>query len=1025
MSGPAAPMPEPSRHGRRRQLTILFSDLSDSTRLAAALEAEHYADVLLELRRIYEDVAPRHGGTIVRIQGDGMLAIFGYPETGEDDGRRATLAALEMHARVRGLQRLRTQLSPWLLNLHSGIHAGLVLLDDGDLLRGRFDLLGNAPNIAARLSELAEPDQILVSESTLGTELHFFDTTMPRRVILRGASEPLTVHRILGCAPVQTRYEASEQRGLVPFVGRTQELHVLESELQRALAGTPGQVAIVAAPGLGKTRLAEEFLRIARSRGCQVHRGYCDSNIGAEPLQPVLQILRAVFGYDSTLAPGDAATVVRRDLETFGADLEPYGGTFLAMLSLDGSSTAAGARYTPPENSVAAFRQLIDRLAASRPQVVLIDDWQWADDATRHVVEAIRHIHQRPILVMLTTRNSSSGTDMLNNVRSIELAPLSEDEAARVVDTILPGTDPFLAHAINRHSGGNPLYIEELCHAVRHDPADRRLGRVLGGAAWLDALIESRVGRLPESQAELLRAAAVIGNVVPEWLLERVTAVPAAHPSIRGLASLDFLYEGEQPRTLRFKHGITRDVVYAAVGLQERTAMHGLIAQALRERCVDGAPGEMLESLAYHCGAGGEFEAAVEFAERAAEKAMTISALDRAQALYRAALVALDRLPASEQNVVRWSEIARRLGLACVFDPSREHLEVLSLAVQRAIARGDHEAVAHAQYWLGYVYYGLGESQLAIAHCEHALTAALHAGTDPLAVQIRATLGQALAATCDYDRALALLDQAIAVKRRHRSGKRPAVGLCYSLTCRAAVLGDRGEFALAQECFDDAFDAVRGAHHEVEGSLFCWRSAVYLWQGNWSEAQQAAAHAQQVAQRVKSLYLFAMGRALAAYAHWVQHRDSLSLQTIVDATRWIESRDRSQYISLNYGWLVDAKVAAGEFAAARHFTALALSRARRGDSLGEAMAHRAMARASAAGYVRGTAAQHLNKATRVARARGSRHESAATQLCRAEIESMSGNRTSALAHLDAAQAEFELMQMGWHLDQASRLRRRL
>ncbi len=216
------------------------------------------------------------------------------------------------------------------------------------------------------------------------------------------------------------------------------------------------------------------------------------------------------------------------------------------------------------------------------------------------------------------------------------------------------------------------------------------------------------------------------------------------------------------------------------------------------------------------------------------------------------------------------------------------------------------------------------------------MRAALNTADDPLTVQIRATLGQALAAGCDYARALLLLEESIAVKKRYRSGKRPAVGLACSLTCRASVLGDRGDFALAYKCFDEAFDAVRGTHHEIKGSLFCWRSAVHLWQAQWQQSQQTATHAQQVAQRIKSLYLSAMGRALVAHAHWVQRRDALSLRTIVDATAWIEARKRDQYISLNHGWLADAHVSAGQTDLARHHAAYALMRARAHDPLGQA-----------------------------------------------------------------------------------------
>lgn len=150
--------------GQRRYLTLLFADLSGSTRLGAALEAEHYFAVLAEFGRLAREVISRHGGTVVRMQGDGVLAIFGHPETSEADGRHAVEATLELHEAVRALRFEPADGPPLTLTMHSGIHAGLVLVSEGDVERGRFELTGSAPNIAARLSDAARADEILVSE---------------------------------------------------------------------------------------------------------------------------------------------------------------------------------------------------------------------------------------------------------------------------------------------------------------------------------------------------------------------------------------------------------------------------------------------------------------------------------------------------------------------------------------------------------------------------------------------------------------------------------------------------------------------------------------------------------------------------------------------------------------------------------------------------------------------------------------------------------------------------------------------
>jgi len=1015
--------PDLSRAARRRYLTVLFSDLSDSTRLAAAMEAEDYAELLGRLRRAYQEVIPKHGGTIVRVQGDGLLAIFGYPDAREDDGRRATETALELHGMVRQFRFERPLPGRAPLGLHTGIHAGLVLLDEGDVERGRFELLGNPPNIAARLSAAAEKDEILVSEETLGAESHFFQTSERRSLGIKGSEEPIAVYGILGRAPTSTRFEARARRGLVPLVDRKTEMKALEATLQAAIAGTPACVALSAGPGLGKSRLADEFLGRA-ARQCQVHRGYCESYLNAEPLQPFLQILRSLCRLERGMSAVLAAEALGRTLRRIDPALERHRAELLRVLSLLTGEAAGEAARANPEHTVVALRDLFAALAASRAIVLFIDDWQWADDATRQVLGAIRALERCPLFVLIATRGIAAGEAGMSDAQVLELAPFNESEAAETVSALLPSQDPFVVAQIHRYSGGNPLFIEELCHSAAHDSAERRFGRAHGGAAWLNALIESRVSRLRPEQAELARTAAIIGNIVPAWLLEAMTGCGEQHPLVLGLAEQDFLFPGETPGWLRFKHGITRDVIYDSVGLHHRRAMHLRIAESLR-RHGSGSEAEPFEALAYHYGAGAQHADALRYAELAGDKAMAAAALDRAQTQYRAALAALDMLEPSAANRQKRNLIVQRFGMACIFDPAKDQLDVLHRAVELATTHDDAAGIAGAEYWLGYINYGLGESRAAIHHCERALAAATRAGDDPLIAQILAALGQARAAACSYDQAIVLLDEAIGIRRRQRSGSRPAIGSAYSLACKASVLGDRGSFAEAHACFDEALEALRGGNKVVEGSVLCWRSAVCLWQGRWEDARQSATEAEQIAARVKSLYVYGMSRGLGAYASWIMDGAPQALRTIADATSWLEARDKRLFISLNYGWLADGLVASGRFAEARSHAARALRRARDYDRLGEAMACRALARAAAQGHGHRPPEHYLALAMNAARAKGARHEAAATQLCEAEIQLARGNRSAAAALLDQAEAAFTAMDMAWHLAQAARVRRAL
>jgi tetratricopeptide (TPR) repeat protein len=770
---------------------------------------------------------------------------------------------------------------------------------------------------------------------------------------------------------------------------------------------------------MGKTRLTEEFLQWAAQRNCQVHRGYCESYQSAEPLQPFLHMLRALFGLQHGTSVADAAEAVDTALTEIDLLLRPHRKEYLRALSLD-STDRADKQRAAPEATVAALRDLFASLSARRPLVLFIDDWQWADDASNQVLVALRSLAQRAVLIVLATRGFGVG-EAPADARVIELAPLTDSEATETIGKLLPTADPFIAAEIRKHAGGNALFIEELCHSVAHDASIPPLGRLQRGAAWLNQLVVSRVERLPATQGELVRAAAVIGNVIPAWLLERITGYGADHPLVRGLAEQDLLFPGEAAGTLRFKHGIARDVIYDSVGLHTRRAMHLRIAESLQQLSTEAAQEEAYEALAYHFAAGGNTMQAAHYAELAGDKALAASALDRAKTQYRAALTALDQLVPSLDRVRRWVSIAQRLGLVCVFDASRSDLEIFERAVELATVTGEPAAVARAKYWLGYISYSLGEARLAIDHCERALADAQRIGDNPLAVQILATLGEAHTAACNYDRALELLDEAIAVKRRHRSGRRTNIGLAFSLVCRACVLGDRGQFAQAYECFDEAQACIVGTH-QIATTTHGWRSAVLLWQGRWEEARAAAAESARMADETRSLFQLSIARVMGEYANWMLERQPAALQAIVEATAWLDPREGGLFRSLNFGWLADGLVTAGRASEARHYAALALLRARKRDLIGVAMAYRALARAAADNGADDAARRYLAQATRIAHARDSAHELAVTRLTEAELALARDDRARAATLLDAAMPAFESMDMRWHLAEAARLR---
>ena len=930
--------------GTRQRLTVLFSDMAGSTALGREMEAEHYAELLSKVRDIWHLAAAKHGGRVIRTQGDGALVIFGYPLSGEDDGRRATEAALDIHEWAAELRHEALPAAACPLLMHSGIHAGTLLLTEGDIESGRLDLIGDVVNTAAHLSKHAGAGQILASLGALGRYENFFKLD-PDKTGCGTAFGVPNVRVVAGRSPALQSFGVTADRGVTPFIGRGEIITALLSFLEGRQPNTGRCAVVVGRPGLGKTRLLERILEQWDRGAVTLLRGSCESYLGAEVLQPFLQMLRALFAA-RTDGPEPAGESVRDALQSSLAALGPSAETILGLISENaetGSSRFAAGLLI---GDLVAF---FSTVAAKRPLVLVIDDWQWADDASRQLLEALLRAPQGP-RVILASRPREDGTDAVSGALQLTLDPFQGSETDLAVRRWLPQADPFLIARVHNYAGGVPLFIEELCHSISAGSLDSWEGR--GAQGWVGTLVASRLGRLPPDQVSVVRAAAVLGNVVPIGLLVSACGGAPDETTMRALADADFLYADPAGGGLRFKHGITRDAVYDSIGLRERRALHERIEAALLARSDQADREDALETLAYHSRGAGHWESAAHYAERAGDKAMAAFALDRAREQYLVAMETLDRVSdRSRAQSLRWCLLANKLGMASLFDPLSlpGDLTVFERAVALAYSLDDANAMSNAHYWHGYMCYGFGRFRQGERHLRLALELAHQAGDRRLAAWIEGSLGQMLAATCQYDEAIALLNAAVSAnQKRSRPGGSIAIGSAYSLSCKASVLADRGEFEDAGTCFEEAKILIGESTHPVGNSVRNWRAVSLVWQGRWEEVERVANEGARVAESMHSLLLLAACRAASGFARWSATGDATGLQQLRDAVQWMEGRSAQFYVSVQYSWLIEACVAVGDTTTARRYAGHVLRRTREDERLGEAAACRALARMAAA-----------------------------------------------------------------------------
>jgi tetratricopeptide (TPR) repeat protein len=343
--------------------------------------------------------------------------------------------------------------------------------------------------------------------------------------------------------------------------------------------------------------------------------------------------------------------------------------------------------------------------------------------------------------------------------------------------------------------------------------------------------------------------------------------------------------------------------------------------------------------------------------------------------------------------------------------------------VRDAHALGNPSTIARSEYWLGYMYYGVGRSHEGIAHCKQALQIALRIDDDRLAAQVKAALGQLLAATCQYDEAITLIGEAVDSKRRRsRPGSGMAIGSAYSLACKGSVLADRGSFADAHDCFAEALELLGGSTHPVATSVRNWFAISHLWQGEWAAAEGMADDSVRIAESTGALLLVATSRANRGYARWMIGGREEEFEQLTEAVRWMEHRQGAFFTSLYYGWLVEGYLTQGQVEPARAHAARLLRRSRAHERLGEAVGCRALAEAAARSRDFVGAERHLARAGVSAQLRGSPREAALNALCCAKVARHKGRPAEVHRWLDEAAHAFEVMNMRWYLLEAQRLR---
>ncbi len=643
---PVAPLSEVGEH---KHVTVLFADVVGSMRLAANLDPERLREIMADLFNRSAAVVQRYQGTMDKFTGDGLMALFGAPVALEDHALRACIAALEIQAVARRLAVEMQRRDGVRLELRVGVNSGEVIVGEIGSGPGRYTAIGHAVGIAQRMEAAAPPDAVLCSATTARLVEHAARLGPVRSVCVKGADDPVEARRLIAVEPA--RMVVGRNEGLM--LGRDDELRCLCD----SLAAPHGihLVTVGGSPGVGKSRLVEEFRRRAATAGDDVVSAGCDTHAMPIAFRALVRLLRAMFAVDG-LNNCDARARVLAQFPMGATDAQI---TFEAMGIGDADSPPLQVGADGRRHRLAELMSRFVRQHAG-PIVIVMEDVHWIDAATDAVLaEFITATQDTPSLFVATHRPEYRGALRALSSRTITLGPLDDSVTSTLARNLL-GPDDALAALATRIAGiasGNPFFVEEIVRDLvgREVLAGSRGDyRLIGDAediavpVTVQAVLAARIDRLDPAAKAVLNAAAVIGNRFDEETLQVLSPAALSGP-LAELVATELLDQTEfaPRRRYCFRHPLVRTVAYDSQISTVRAQAHRRLAATIESR---GTQDENAALIAAHLEGAGEYARACGWHLRAAEW-LRVRDLPAARTQWGIALRVADRLPGDGDDV--------------------------------------------------------------------------------------------------------------------------------------------------------------------------------------------------------------------------------------------------------------------------------------------------------------------------------------------------------------------------------------
>ena len=801
--------------GERKQVTVLFADVENFTRLGERLDPEDLHQMMDRVFGILLDCIHRYEGTVNQFTGDGVMALFGAPIALEDHALRAVESAIDVQREMAAhAEEFRTAFGS-APKLRIGLNTGRVVVGKiGDDLRMDYTAQGDTVNLASRLQAIAEAGTIAMSASTQRLVTGSIESIALGPHKVKGKEEPIEVFRALRMRGGTTGM-ADTNRRLAPFVNHDAEARRLLALVDEARAGHPRSAIVIGEAGIGKSRLLHEVRQRCDDAGTRWYFGHAVPYGRTTPYRPIIEMLRSLFG----LLDGDdertACSKVDEGLAAIGDEAYAVAPALRWLLGLGAADpTLSILSAADRKASVThALDVLLRRLSTTAAHVLVFEACQWLDPASEEYLEgAARRIESGALLVVFTCRPDESGKIWLAVPgERIVLRPLVSTDARALVTALAPDMSADLLTLVADRTGGNPLFLEEVTRTV-----------VETGAARIPPTVEdvlmARIDRLQPRVKSVLQTTSVIGRVFSRALLGRVVEdAIALEPALEALvgfgliqapASGSDMYTCEQP--------LIHEVTYEGLLNQHRKALHRRIGRSLEE-LYPARLSEHVEDLARHFARAEDWERAVHYNHEAGRKAAGLAANTQAARWFERALELLERLRDDEARARKTVEIKldlcrAKFQLGQLEDVLRLAREAEGLAPRIA----DEPRLGQVYAYICNYHYMKGEPDMAIRYGRQCLGLGDAVAMSPTGRAARQYLGTSYHALGEYNMAEEMLAEQIgALESADDRARVGPVNLAYvsSASWLAWTYIELGDFKRAHEAATRATAAATAAGH--------------------------------------------------------------------------------------------------------------------------------------------------------------------------------------------------------------------